>query len=150
MGWPYEFLDLTTEEKAARRKSLHQHASIAHLSVYALVLIFILIYGIIYVARRIQRRRRRYHSVAGSPHIKFERLGPLGQLNSRWTKFMWWLGDDVNLFGRHWGQNDEWVLGVVWTLWLLSLCVRDTGNGELPPLCDLIIFRRTLLGRILY
>lgn len=133
MAWPYEFLlNLTDDEKAARRESLDHHAAIAHWSAYGLALLFLLARGVVHVARRIHRKRRRYETIPGSPHVKFERLGPLGQLSLRWAKLSWWMGDDVEFMNQSWGQRDEWVVGIAWTVWLLSLCVRDTGKGKNP------------------
>lgn len=41
----------------------------------------------------------------------------------------WWLGEDVWLMGSHWGQRDEWILGIAWTAWLLALSIHGTGKG---------------------
>jgi hypothetical protein len=45
----------------------------------------------------------------------------------------WWLGEDVLFLGSHWGQRDEWVLGIAWSVWLLVLSIHGTGKGMSPP-----------------
>lgn len=131
MHWPYAFLtDLTDEQKAARRDSLSHYASLAHYYAFAPAALFLLLRFVLRVKARIERRRRgRYSSIPGSPVSKAQRLTNLGDLKAKWTKAIWWLGEDVVLRGESWGQRDEWVLGSLYTLWLLALCVVGTGNG---------------------
>lgn len=131
MHWPYAFLtDLTDEQKAARRDSLSHYASLAHYYSFAPAVLFLLLRLVLRVKARIERRRRgRYSSIPGSPVSKAQRLTNLGDLKAKWTKAIWWLGEDVVLRGESWGQRDEWVFGFLYTLWLLALCVVGTGNG---------------------
>jgi hypothetical protein len=51
-------------------------------------------------------------------------------LGARWRALLWWLGDDIVFRGVSWGKRDEWLLGLVWTSWLLVLCVLGTGEGQ--------------------
>ncbi|KAF5660735.1 ferric cupric reductase transmembrane component 2 [Fusarium heterosporum] len=128
MGWPYEFLALTDEEKHQRRLSLDYYAYIAHLSAFAPALLFVL-------ARLINRVRRGrnsgYSQVPGSPGVKANRQRWISRLMSKGPMAQWWLGEDVYFWGTYWGQRDEWVLGVVWTVWLLVLSVLGTGKDYL-------------------
>lgn len=131
----YGFPSLTHEEKLQRRESLDLYACMAHYSALAPAVLF-LVYRILHrVASQIKPSSSsgydRYAAVPPSPIVKAQRQGSSGRFTSQWRKIVWWLGDDV-YFGRsHWGQRDEWVLGAAWTVWLLVLCVKGTGNGEI-------------------
>lgn len=35
------------------------------------------------------------------------------------------------MFGQLTGQRDTWIFGTAWTIWLLYLCVAETGQGAL-------------------
>lgn len=131
MGWPYAFLtDLSADAKAQRRESLSHYGSIAHYYSFFPAALFLLIRLILLVKSRIERKRRgRYSSIPGSPRAKAQRLTNLGDLKAKWTRLIWWLGEDVFLMGDNWGQRDEWVLGCGYFLWLLTLSVVGTGNG---------------------
>ncbi|KAM0353636.1 hypothetical protein ACHAPU_001649 [Fusarium lateritium] len=128
MGWPYEFLTLTDEEKHQRRLSLDHYAYIAHLSAFAPALLFVL-------ARLINRVRRGrssgYSQVPGSPGVKANRQRWISRLMAKGPMVQWWLGEDVAFLGTRWGQRDEWVLGIAWTVWLLVLSILGTGKDYL-------------------
>lgn len=128
MGWPYEFITLTDEEKHQRRISLEYYAHVAFLSAFIPCLISV---SAQLIARARRARRGQYSEVPGSPGAKASRQRWAARMAGRWSAAQWWLGGDVCLLGSRWGQRDEWVLGVAWTLWLLILCVRGTGKGEL-------------------
>lgn len=126
MGWPYEFLTLSDEEKHQRRLSLNYYAWIAHLSAFAPALLFI-------IARIVNRVRRGgssgYSQVPGSPGVKANRQRWISRAMGKGPMVQWWLGEDVWFLGSHWGQRDEWVLGITWTIWLLVLSIHGTGKG---------------------
>lgn len=132
MGWPYEFLDLSHEQKLARRHTLDTYAAIAHFSALAPAVVFLAVRA----ARRVERTWRNlngginYQQLPRSPVVKANRLSTVGGLGEAWRKFAWWMSDDVYFAGWHWGQRDEWVLGTAWTLWLVLLCVLGTGRGK--------------------
>lgn len=134
MGWPYAFLtDLSDDAKAQRRESLSHYASIAHYYSFFPAALFLLIRLILLVKSRIERKRRgRYSSIPGSPISKAQRLTNLGELKTKWTRLIWWLGEDVFILGESWGQRDEWIFGGAYTLWLLALSIIGTGNGSFP------------------
>lgn len=139
MGWPYEFVTLTDEEKHLRRQSLELHGAIAHYSLIAPLLALTLFKVLrLAVSRFSSAEGVAYQQVPGSPILKAQRGRVADNLAVRWRKFTWWMGDDVHFFGQVWGQRDEWVLGSVWMLWLLTLSVVGTGKGitslkPLPP-----------------
>ena len=110
MGWPYGVPSLTHEEKLLRRQTIDLYACIAHYSALAPALLFLL-----------------YPS---SPVAKARRLASSSSLAQQWQKLVWWLRDDVFFRDAHWGQRDQWLLGLAWMAWLLVLCVLDTGTGS--------------------
>ncbi|EXL50225.1 hypothetical protein FOCG_10259 [Fusarium oxysporum f. sp. radicis-lycopersici 26381] len=128
MGWPYEFLTLTDEEKHQRRLSLDYYAYIAHLSALVPALLFL----VIRLINRVRKGRNSgYLQVPGSPGVKANRQRWISRVMEKGPIVQWWLGEDVVFMGRHWGQRDEWVLGTAWTVWLLVLSVRGTGKDYL-------------------
>lgn len=130
MAWPYEFRSLSDEEKELRRQSLAFYAAVAHLSAFAPPLASLLFRLVRNASSRLgSRDGGSYEAVPGSPAVKSRRLSGLGGWSSRWARLAWWMGDDVYFRGRHWGQRDEWVVGLSWTAWLLVLCVLGTGSG---------------------
>ncbi|KAI0401420.1 ferric reductase like transmembrane component [Xylaria palmicola] len=129
MGWPYQFVDLDTAQKQARRRALDRYGLIAQLSTLlpvALVLLYRLARWV--GARAAGSRRGTYAAVPGSPTSKRQRSNVLGSWSARARKVGWWFGDDVVFLGWNWGPRDQIVAGVVWTIWLLVLCVVDTGK----------------------
>ncbi|KFH41859.1 metalloreductase-like protein [Hapsidospora chrysogenum ATCC 11550] len=138
LGWPYEFLTLSDEDKELRRQSLAFYAGIAHLSALLPVLVLPLIRLIHHRAAGSNNRRGGYEAVPGSPAVKARREsgggGDGGLVTGQWRTRLawWWMGDDVRFLGRHrLGQRDEWIVGVVWATWLLVLSVLGTGRDYL-------------------
>jgi hypothetical protein len=134
MAWPYEFQPLNHEEVLLRRQSLDLYACIAHYSALALVLPFLIYRLLRRVAAQIKSgsssEQGRYTAVPRSPTVKAQSQSSPGRFATHWRKLVWWLGDDVFFAGSHWGQRDEWILGTIWTAWLLILCVKGTGKGK--------------------
>ncbi|KHO01004.1 Ferric reductase, NAD binding protein [Metarhizium album ARSEF 1941] len=136
MAWPYGFPSLTDEEKLLRRQTLDLYACIAHYSALAPALVFLAYRLLKRVASQVQSasgsssegQGPRYSAVPNSPTIKAQLQSPAGRFASQCRKAAWWLGHDVCFAGSRWGQRDEWLVGAVWTAWLLVLSVRGTGN----------------------
>ncbi|POR35904.1 Putative metalloreductase AIM14 [Tolypocladium paradoxum] len=131
MGWPYDFASLSPEEKLQRRQTLDLYACTAHYSALAPALVFLVF--------RLARRaavgsgsgpddQGQYEPLPRSPVVKARRRAAPGRVAAQWRRLRWWLLDDVYFAGAHWGQRDEWILGLAWTTWLLALCVLDTGK----------------------
>lgn len=143
MGWPYEFVSLTPEEKHARRSVLDLYARIAHLSALApgiIIALFLLArQAIRYIKSKVggenstnSSSHGTYAEIPRSPLAKAHRLSARGSMEARWTSFKWWMSDDVHFLGTSWGQRGEWILGGAWTAYLLILCFLQTGKGSNP------------------
>lgn len=135
MGLAYEFLDLTKAEKGIRRQSLDHYASIAHWSAFAPIPIYLIFQLIQKIVRKRLRRSATgnggdYQQVPGSPLAKAKQMTASGELGTKWRQFKWWMGGDVYFLGEHRGQRDLWILGTLYMMWLLALCVVGTGKGK--------------------
>jgi len=113
MGWPYGVPSLTHEEKLLRRQTIDLYACIAHYSALAPALLFLLYR----LARRVPGVGRSastaaYEQVPSSPVAKARRLASSSSLAQQWQKLVWWLRDDVFFRDAHWGQRDQWLLGL--------------------------------------
>lgn len=128
MGWPYEFVTLSDEEKDLRDDSIALHAAVGFCSAFAPAAALLLVRA---VARVRRASRGQYREVPNSPAIKARRQSWSGGAAQRWRRALWWMGEDVYFLGAHWGHRDEWIMGLVWTVWLLFLCVRGTGKDYL-------------------
>ena len=128
MGWPYHFLDLDQADKHARRLTLDRYAGYAQLSSLIPVVV-VLLYRIgRWAARSAASRKGSYNAIPNSPLLKFERRSA-GGWETQINKLKWWLGGEVQLFGQLYGHRDQWVFGGLWTIWLLFLCIAETGQG---------------------
>ncbi len=135
MAWPYQFVDLDTAQLQARRHTLDRYGLIAQLSTLVPVALFLLYRLVAWgIARVTGSGRGKYAAVPDSPALKQQRLSVVGSLSAGARKVAWWFGDDVVFLGWNWGPRDQIIGGAVWTIWLLVLCVVDTGNGEILAL----------------
>ncbi|TGJ78667.1 hypothetical protein E0Z10_g10097 [Xylaria hypoxylon] len=142
MGWPYQFVNLDTEQLQARRHTLNRYGLIAQLSTLVPVALFLLYRLITWgVARVLGSGRGRYAAVPDSPTLKQQRLSVAGSWNTSARKVAWWFGDDVVFLGWNWGPRDQIIAGAVWTIWLLVLCVVGTGNGKILALLTRYVTR---------
>ncbi|KAH8903305.1 ferric reductase like transmembrane component [Coniochaeta sp. PMI_546] len=131
MGWPYQFINLDEAERHARRLTLDRYASYALLS-DLLPVVLVLLYRIgCWVVKSAGSRKGYYNAIPNSPALKFERQSETGAWRTQINKIRWWLSGDVQLFGQLYGQRDQWVFGGLWTVWLLFLCVAETGYDYL-------------------
>ena len=147
MAWPYQFLDLDDAAKHARREALNRYGLIAHVSVLVLLGAVLAYRAVAVLAGRVLLKSRdsggNYDAVPGSPVAKHRRLG--GIPGSRAVvvaarRAAWWLGDNVVVLGSCWGRQDSLVFGLLWTAWLLFLCVHGTGKGEFLRSLNLLFY----------
>ncbi|CAJ2508889.1 Uu.00g139150.m01.CDS01 [Anthostomella pinea] len=131
MGWPYHFLDLTEAEKLARRQAIDRYATYAHVSALIPVAVFVVLRLGSRLVRTATSSRGAYAAVSGSPRQKQHRVSLAGSWSRSIRKAVWWLGDDVVVFGQRRGQWGQMIAGIAWTLWLLFLSVAGTGSDYL-------------------
>ncbi|VBB81863.1 Putative ferric reductase transmembrane component [Podospora comata] len=130
----YRFIEgLTEAEKQARRRALDNYGLAAQLS-DLLPVVLILLYRLTkwVVRERVDGSANgEYAAVPSSPVMKKRREEGVRSWSVRKRRLRWWLGEDVVVAGHVYGQRDQWIVGVVWFLWLAVLSVKDTGEDYL-------------------
>ncbi|KAK3346764.1 ferric reductase NAD binding domain-containing protein [Lasiosphaeria hispida] len=124
MGWPYHFVVLSEAEKLVRREALDRYAIYAQLSAL-LPIAVALLYRI-----ATSGRQDSYSAIPSSPTLKSQRSSSAGGWALRTQKLQWWLGEDFVPGGKL-GQRDQWIIGVFWAFWMVSLSVLGTGDDYL-------------------
>ncbi|PHH73186.1 hypothetical protein CDD82_5612 [Ophiocordyceps australis] len=131
MGWLYDFVDPTPDQKDQRRRTIDLFALVAHYSALVPALVFVALR----LARRLSRRLAvsaptarspSYHQVPRSPLAKAHRHEASSLLAARWLRLQWWLSDNLSIARIDCGRRYQWALGLAWTAWLLLLCFLAT------------------------
>lgn len=128
----YHFLDLTADQKHQRRYLLDWYGSLAQISIFAPLLVLQCFFLIAWLNRKWGGQGQQ--ETPSSPHVKRERLnGNQRTRNVRTTahRLLWWPGNSLDLAGHHLGTKGEVLAAVLWTAWLLLLCIVQTGDGKL-------------------
>ncbi|OAA59226.1 metalloreductase Fre8 [Niveomyces insectorum RCEF 264] len=147
MAWPYEFLELTDEEKDARRLVLDRYSHYAFLASLLPALLTFGVRAVLWAAAQVQARYGHlvggrsssnsggvadggaYAVIPDSPSLKSQRLTTTrGAWAARWRRAQWWLADDVVVWGQAYGQRDQWLAGAFWLVLMTALCVLETGR----------------------
>ncbi|CAK7208965.1 hypothetical protein SCUCBS95973_000291 [Sporothrix curviconia] len=146
MAWPWEFLELTSDEKHARRLVLDRYGHYGVLFSASPILVMLLVRivqgTIAFVQTRLFQNRggrssgaagssssnARYDVIPDSPSLKSHRLTARGSWEIWYRRVKWWLSDDVMIFGQGLGQRDLWAGGALWMSVLVILCVVETGR----------------------
>ena len=126
MGFLYHFVRLDPAQEAHRRQLLDNHGQFAQISALIPLLYFQLIFATRFLLRKWNGYGRKPVKVHQSPRLS---VSPkLNQLtNSSFAaRLRWALDEEIS---RDWGTRLEWLIGAVWTVWLLFLTVKDTGDG---------------------
>jgi hypothetical protein len=120
----YYFESLDHQQKHQRREYLKWYGFVAQWS----VLVIFALFQISFFLRWTMNSGLK-HEQPKSPSFTKEKdkLGWLRKLQSITTKTKWWLSKDVV---GGWGTRGEWVGASMWTIWLLYLCIANTGNGR--------------------
>ncbi|MCJ1228147.1 hypothetical protein MMC12_004808 [Toensbergia leucococca] len=126
MNWPYHFISLDAAQSARQRHLLDSYALFAQCS----ILILLLALQIPHLIRFVKSNHN--SSRDGYAHQRPERLATArrGVSPSRalWIRLKWFMGEEIL---RGWGTRWEWFVVGVWTMWLLVLIFRDTGDDYL-------------------
>jgi hypothetical protein len=124
----YYFETLNDAQKHQRREYLDWYGFVAQWSVLVIFVLFQVAFAVEWmVGSGLKYEQPKSPSFTKSPSGK---LGWLRKLRSTFTNMKWWLGQDV-LRGWNWGMRGEWIGASVWTVWLLYLCVANTGKGKM-------------------
>lgn len=136
MGFLYHFVRLDTAQQAHRRQLLDSYGQFAQISALIPLLSFQLIFVTRFLRRKWEEYGRKPIKVHQSPRLsifpKHNRL----TTSSIAARVRWALGEEV---AWNWGTRLEWLIGAGWTVWLILLTLKDTGDGacvSLLQLCD--------------
>ncbi|GFG26579.1 probable ferric reductase transmembrane component 8 [Aspergillus udagawae] len=124
MGWPYHIVKLSPDEKSQRRELLDRYGFYSQLSVFIPILCFWL-YRLGHWAYHRSTRRDGYSAVT---RLAESRTFRPKHFVTRWRSILWWLDDEV---APGWGARRQWIFGAAWALWLLTLCIHQTGTDYL-------------------
>lgn len=153
-SWPYQFVKLPPEDRHTRRLLLDQYGLYAQLSALILFSLAVVFRLALQALRRMAQRRASSdaESMLPSPGITKNYLRR-SRLSAKLCRLHWWLDGNVTCCGINIGQRDHLVLCVLWTGWLLFLCLHRTGNGK-PQTChysaDLSCSTHVLNGTLSY
>ncbi|MCJ1465419.1 Ferric reductase like transmembrane component [Pseudocyphellaria aurata] len=130
MGLLYSFVSLDQAQLARRRRLLDNYGQFAQISGLIIPLLgFQLFFAVRFVFRKVwksnhgQKRKERQ-----SPRVSSFPKSVTEPSNSAWARFRWALDEQVY---PEWGTRQEWLVGALWTMWLLLLVVKDTGDDYL-------------------
>jgi hypothetical protein len=132
----YHFVDLSDQEKLNRREQLDWYGWVAHISTL-LPLLTVQIYMLI--SRYARSRRTTSKSVRRSAPTERSKwmTGPWDCLERfqmyalRALRIIEWYSDeDIWYAGIHLGTWGCLAFSALWTLWLVTLCVLETGQGR--------------------
>lgn len=137
MGWPYEFVDLSPEERGARRLVLDRYAryteTVMLLPAVVAVVARLVRWLVVWLRHSFGSAGRdgsgAYDRIPNSPALKSMRHTTRSIWATRLRRVQWWLSEDVVLFGMTCGQRDQWLASVAWVAVLFGLCVLETGRG---------------------
>lgn len=126
MGILYHFVRLDPAQEAHRRQLLDNYGQFAQTSALIPLLSFQFIFAIRFLLRKWNGYGRKPIKVHQSPQLSvFPK--PIQLTNSSFAiRLRWALDEEVS---RGWATRVEWLVGAVWTIWLLLLTVKDTGDG---------------------
>ncbi|RHZ48256.1 hypothetical protein CDV55_101292 [Aspergillus turcosus] len=124
MGWPYHIVKLSPEEKSQRRELLDRYGLYSQLS----VLIPISFFWLYRLGEWIYHRSTRRDGYSAVTRAAESRTSSSGNFVRRWRSILWWLEDEV---APGWGAREHWIFGAAWALWLLTLCIHQTGTDYL-------------------
>ncbi|KAJ5491291.1 hypothetical protein N7539_002858 [Penicillium diatomitis] len=128
MGWPYQFLELTSDEKNRRRELLDRYALYAQVSILIPFVLYAVARFCVWLAHGKGWFRLGYSPLGQLPGVAASTRAKYVQSRTalqRRRKVQWWLEDE---FAPGWGLRGRWIAAIVWALWLLVLCLLHTGN----------------------
>lgn len=132
MDYPYHFVSLDEDQTQRRRHLLNSYGHFAQLSVLLLPLIYQLSLAIRLIIGRFQllssRKGLKDHQ---SPVVSRFKKPDASTSKASARKLSWFLDGEIV---QGWGTRQEWLIAGLWTMWLLILVIKDTGDGALEPL----------------
>ena len=135
MGFLWHFIDLTTEQKHQRREALDRYAFLAQVHILIPLVILQIYFAFAWLAIRL-RRKVDDTAPPSSPYLKKSFTSTstlLRETSLAWRRFVWSAGEPVEIYRSFIATRGEILGATIYTIWLLSLCVLGTGDGEASP-----------------
>lgn len=129
MGFPYRFVTLNDEQNLRRRQLLDTYGQFAQLSILLLPLTYQLCLGMRLLISRIwPSKSAQATKEHRSPVVSNFKQPTSGYLTNLPTRIRWFLDEEVF---EGWNTRQEWLIASLWTMWLLVLVFKDTGDDYL-------------------
>ena len=129
MSFPYHFVDLNNEQNLRRRQLLDGYGQFAQLSILLLPLVYHIGFGLrLLISRTWPFKSPQTVKAHQSPVVSGFRQRPKGKFTNLLTRIRWFLDEEVFV---GWNTRQEWLAAILWTMWLLVLVFRDTGDDYL-------------------
>lgn len=128
MEFPYRFVSLDEAQTAHRRKLLDSYGQFAQLSALIIPLFFCQSwFALRFIVKKVGASKNGHAGKARqSPQVASFAEATHGSSSNSWRRFRWAMDEQII---QGWGSRLEWMIAGLWTLWLLLLVVRDTGDG---------------------
>lgn len=126
MGLLWHFVSLDDAQSARRRQILDRYGQIAQLSALIPLLAFPIISAIRLAFRRAKAFVGTVEKEHQSPQVSRFPKHLKNPSNAWWSRLQWALDEQVV---EGWGTRREWLIAGLWTVWLLVLAMKDTGDG---------------------
>ena len=128
MGLPYHFVKLSDEQNLRRRQLLDGYGQFAQLSILLLPLIYQLCLGMRLLISRIWPSKPRAVKEHQSPIISNMKRPTSDYAATVLARTRWFLDEEIR---EGWNTRQEWLIASLWTIWLLVLVFKDTGDDYL-------------------
>ena len=128
MGFPYHFVNLDDEQNLRRRELLDGYGQFAQLSILLLPLIYQLCLGVHLLISRSWSAQPQAVKEHQSPVVSSFKKPDRRPSTNLLARVRWFLDEEV-LEG--WNTRQEWLVASLWTVWLLVLVFKDTGDDYL-------------------
>ena len=128
MGFPYHFVNLNDEQNLRRRQLLDGYGQFAQLSILLLPLIYQLCLGVHLLASRLWSAQPQAVKEHQSPVVSNFKKPDRRPSTNLLARVRWFLDEEVF---EGWNTRQEWLVAILWTVWLLVLVFKDTGDDYL-------------------
>jgi hypothetical protein len=128
MGLLWHFVSLDDAQSARRRQLLDSYGQIAQISALIPLLALPITSGLRLAFRRAKAFTRIAKKEHQSPQVSKFPNHFKSPLNAWWSRLQWALDEQIV---EEWGTRREWLIAGLWTVWLLVLAMKDTGDGML-------------------
>ena len=135
MGLGYHFVSLNQAQTERRRQLLDNYGQFAQISALVIPLLaFQASFAVRFLVRKLRSSGKvKEHQ---SPRVSDFPKPVAVSSSSYWSRLRWTLDEQIV---QGWGTRLEWVIGAVWTTWLLLLVVKDTGDGASISKFDFVL-----------